>query len=294
MSVGRPQMRVFMAEFSGTGNTRYLGAVLEHVLKEGGHSVTRATIERQPQRPSIPDCDLVLIGAPVYHCAPPANVVRYVSSLAGRGLPLATYFSLGLYSGDCARILQTHAEGAGFRPIGNFEAKFPGSDMVAIAHDNSVLVRLNRRITRGLSEKARRFVAELNLDSQLCKPQSKWYVPLNDLANRFAVPAYRRYKERLQAEPGSCAEGYWCVANCPVHAIRPRDRSVTFDPQKCILCLRCYHACPNQAIRIGQSGHGATYPGPQVARNFKPLAEYQPDPVRCVAPANRQRPASLK
>jgi ferredoxin len=280
-------MRVFMSEFSGTGNTRYLGAVLEHTLKAAGHTVTRVPIEREPLRPVVPQCDLVLVGAPVYHCAPPSNVIRYLDSLAGRGLPLATYFSLGLYSGDCARILQTHAEYAGFRPIGNFEARFPGSDMVAIACENSALVRLNRRIARGLSEKARRFAAELNPNAQTCKPKPKWYVPLNDLANRLAVPAYRRYKERLEAEPDSCAQGYWCVANCPVRAIRPQDKAVTFDPQKCIFCLRCYHGCPHGAIRIADTADKATYPGPQIARNFEPVPEFEPTRAWCVPRASR-------
>ncbi len=219
-------LRVFMAEFSGTGNTRYLGALLEHTLKAAGHTVVRVAIEKQPVRPVLPDCNLVLIGAPVYHCAPPANVVRYVRSLAGGNLPLATYFSLALYSGDCARILQTHAETAGFRPIDNFEAKFPGSDFIALSGTNSIFVRMNRRITGNLKDKVRRFVAELEMEADTCKPAPKWYVPLNDLANHIAVPAYRRYKEKLHANPKACTQGHWCVAHCPVHAIRPDAQAV--------------------------------------------------------------------
>lgn len=273
-------LRVFMAEFSGTGNTRYLGAVLEHALEAEGHDVARVAMRAKPRRSDATDCELVFIGSPVYHAAPPENVVHYLRQLTGQGRPLVTYLSKGLYSGDCARILHAHAAAAGFRPIANFEASFPGSDLVALTREDHLLVRLNRRITEDLLEKARRFVNELKPASHARSPRRKWYAPLNDLASRAGRPAYERYKKQLRANPEACTQGYWCVANCPVHAIRPNEGAVTFDPDACVFCLRCYHRCPHDAIRIGDAAHG-TYPGPQIARHYEAVAAYQPERVQC-------------
>jgi ferredoxin len=281
MNANERPRRVYMAEFSGTGNTRYLGAVLEHSLNAAGCTVVRVAIEAQPPRPVLPDCDFVLIGAPVYHCAPPSNVVRFVRSLSGAGLPLATYLTLGLYSGDCARILQSEAEEAGFQPAGNFEARFPGSDFVALSRKDSLAVRLNRRISPNLIERARGFVSELNLVGTPRELEPKWYVPLNDLANRIAVPAYRRYKEQLRSDADVCVRGYLCVSRCPVHAIRPHGKSVVFDPEKCILCFRCFHRCPHHAIRLGDGRRNGHYPGPQIARNYEVVPEFDPDDEHC-------------
>lgn len=296
---GDERVKVFMAEFSTTGNTRYLGALLEHEFSRRSHIVTRVPLEKEPLKPRLPEVDLVCIGSPVYHNEPASTVMRYLCALEGRGIPLVSYFTKGLYSGDCARIFALEAEAVGFRPVGNIEAVMPGSDMVMMTSEASLLARMNLRVTRNLPRKVRAFVEGLDLETAPTPnpgaaasiPAPKWYTPLNNFAKHFAVPGYEKLKGRLRADPDRCNEGYWCIRNCPEHAIRPSDGAVSFRTDRCILCLRCYHGCPVQAIYLEDSKDsyrkkddrkaGGHYAGPQTARGFEAVAEYKPQRIRC-------------
>ncbi len=279
-------MHVQLVYFSGANNTAYLSALIEHQLVKAGHSVQRDRLEKLPAGWQVPDCDMLGIGAPVYHCTPPSNTLEFIRKLDGRKLPLFTFWSLGLYAGDCARIFQGAAAQQGFRPVANLEGIFPGVDGVMLATADSISSRINRRLNMRVEKKLLHKVVSLVASLTPNMPEKieprRWYVPLNDLFRSSGERTYESIKHKLHARPDRCTQGFQCVARCPQKAIRPSDTAVSFDPERCLLCLRCYHSCPHQAIALGdwQREH-EQYAGPQQARNFVPTPEYQPPPIVC-------------
>ena len=274
-------MHVELLVYSATGNTSYLALLFEQSLRTAGHTVGRRHLESMGSDRQPLECDVLGIGSPVYHTAPPARTRQVVERLRARDLPLFTFWSMGLYAGNCARILQRAAVSRGFRPVANFEAVFPGVDFAAQLPNGSPVNRwLNMRIARNLPERVRAFAATLspNMPERIERP--RWYVPLNDIARARAIPIYERYKRSLHALPQRCTRGGWCVEHCPEDALRLSSSAVEIDVERCSFCLRCYHGCPAEAIQIGTKRRGR-YAGPHEARGFVAVHGYPPPPVVC-------------
>lgn len=279
-------LRVLLLVYSGTGNTGYLSRLFAAALAQLGHDVTTRDIDHLSADAALPPADLVGLGSPVYHAAPPAHVLRFLSRVEGRGLPVFTFLTLGLYGGNCARLLQQAAAARGLRPVAGFEALFPGSDFAAQWGRGSwIHRRLNLRISRDLPGKVARFCAGLRADLPQRIAPASWYAPLNDLVKPLALRAYERYKRGLGVLPDRCTGGGWCVGACPEGALSLQQGRAVVDPARCSLCFRCYHRCPTQALVFFGRDDRGRYAGPHEARHFVPLpGEPTPSAPPCPPP----------
>lgn len=48
----------------------------------------------------------------------------------------------------------------------------------------------------------------------------------------------------------NCKNCYKCIRNCPVKSIRFADHQANIVPEECILCGRCFVACPQNAKEV--------------------------------------------
>ncbi len=265
-------MKILIVYFSGVGNTRYLARFVAGRLNDAAHSVTTVPVEKfEPG--SIREYDLVGFGSAVYHTTPPEPIVEALEKCRVEDMPLFTFWTMGLYAADCAKKFHDRAVKQGFRPVANLEALFPGTDLAMQVPEGSWLAKLNLRVDKKLEEKVESLVERLSCEMPENREGSRWYTPLDNIAQRMGIPVYEKYKRRLYADMVVCTRCDLCMKSCPRGSIYlDEENAYRFTPDTCILCLRCYHRCPARAVKLqNHNKRPGQYPGPHAARNYIPL-----------------------
>lgn len=279
-----PTLTLRMLYFSGTGNTdyvaHYLVRQLEHELDPVSLIIKRQSLEQQPPE-SVAGFDVLALGFPVYACDAPSFVQDYVARLApGQGRGAFCFCTKGAYAGNAVdRNLERLAK-RGYIPLGGGSVGMPGSDGLALLSKDSRWARMATEKDfdhlRDADRLATQIAADLSALANGASAASLARVPRRKLGD-LIVDGLWAWIYDLFAEPWR--EKFWaddhcqgcglCAAACPVGNIAlDTDRLVFGD--LCVLCLRCLHNCPQEAIQIGKMTVGKfRWRGPQNA--FRPL-----------------------
>lgn len=273
-------MKLLLVYFSGTGNTDYVAHYLAGKLDHPSLEVELHSIERQPAS-ELAGFDLLAAGFPVYACEMPPFVQEYVDLLPpGEGRGAFAFCTKGAYAGGAVQRALQRLAARGYVPLGGGSVLMPGTDGLSMIGKDSGLARkaLEKDFDHlkdgdRLAGEMASAVAQL-LDGQ---PVEALRLPLpararTNLVDWTWAAAYRWSENftrtRLHADEG-CEGCGLCVRTCPVSNIELQDGRARFA-DRCMLCLRCLHACPSEAIQIGKLTVGKfRWKGPK--GEFKPL-----------------------
>jgi ferredoxin len=279
-------MRLLFLYFSGTGNTDYVAHYLARKLDSARCEIGVRSLEWQPAE-AVRDFDLLAIGFPVYAADSPVFVQETLTRLPpGEGRGAFVFCTKGAYAGRAVpRNLQRLAE-RGYVPLGGGSVLMPGTDGLSMVAKDSWMARkaLAKDYDRlkdadRLAEEMARTVQEL-LDGHpveaLRRPLPRR--PLGELSDRTWAALYRASenycRSRLHADE-RCAGCGLCARVCPVDNVELRDSRPDFFDH-CVLCLRCLHACPQEAIQVARfTVDKFRWRGPK--GDFQPL-QMRPDP----------------
>ena len=56
--------------------------------------------------------------------------------------------------------------------------------------------------------------------------------------------------EYIRLKRSNCKNCYKCIRNCPVKSISFKDQQANIVPGECVLCGRCFVACPQNAKEV--------------------------------------------
>jgi ferredoxin len=258
-------MRLLILYFSGTGNTDYVAHYVAERLARPGVDVMVRPIEAQAPG-ELPGHDLLVAGFPVYACDAPGLFQEYVASLPpGEGRGAFAFCTKGAYAGNAVTRNLARLAARGYRPLGGAAIGMPGTDGLSMVGKHSWLARTALEKDYDHLDAADALVEEIAMavDAALAASSRRPVAGEQDtarlrsepgLADRMWAWAYRVSErwalDRFHAD-ASCSGCGLCVRICPTANIELQDGCAFFG-DACALCLRCLHACPEEAIQIGR------------------------------------------
>ena len=244
-------MNALVAYFSQTGNTRQVAEAVGRGLEaEGCESITVCPIEKVGPD-EWRDCDLFVLGTPVFYYKEPANVRAWIRGLAPRDpAPAFTFITHGGNPTNTLRRLQRLLGAKGARVLGSFECF--GYDTYPIylksfrqwGHPDAGELAAAAEFGRGAARQAERFLAG--------EPAPKASYPfVGGRTFRLSILCRRPILDwmfpRLDLKQDLCTRCGACAKRCPTGNIS-LDPWPAFD-DRCIHCYLCERVCPHNAIQ---------------------------------------------
>lgn len=277
-------MKLQILYFSGTGNTdyvaRYLARHLALEIPQPALEIDARPIEWQPAD-QVSGFELIAVGFPVYAADSPKLFQDYLDELPpGEGRGAFAFCTKGAYAGRAVQRTLLRLAARSYVPLGGGSVIMPGTDGLSMTSRNSWLARkalakdydrlqdadrLIDDMTAIIGQLVRGHSAEALRPSRSRGDGATWLDRLWAWCYRLAEDYTR---DRLYADKGCNGCGL-CERICPVENIQQSNGHPQFASQ-CMLCLRCLHACPQEAIQIGKLTVGKfRWKGPK--GNFQPL-----------------------
>jgi ferredoxin len=277
-------MKVFFLYFSGTGNTDYIAHYLARgILRNLSHSsieIDFRSIEWQPAE-SVIDFDLLVVGFPVYAGDSPKLVQDYLVRLpSGKARGVYIFCTKGAFAANSVRHNLQRLAANGYIPLGGGSVLMPGTDGLSMVSKNSLMAHKALEKDFDHLKDADRLVDEIaSISSELqdgCPVETlRQSLPSRsgpsflDRIWTFLYTITENYaRSRLDADE-QCTGCGICSQICPLGSIEMFNGHPRFA-DNCALCMRCIHACPQEAIQIGKLTSGKfRWKGPK--GDFNPL-----------------------
>lgn len=276
-------MKLQILYFSGTGNTDYVAHYLAHHLAHipvPSLEIDVRPIEWQPAN-QLDDFDLIAVGFPVYAANSPGLCQDYVDALLpGEGRGAFVFCTKGAYAGGAVQRTLQRLAARSYVPLGGGSVIMPGTDGLSMIARESWLAR------KALEKDYEHLQDANRLLEDMAATIEKLAGGLSTEALRLPLPPRAReaWPDRLWAWSYKLAEGYardrlyagqecaacgLCERICPVQNVELSNGHPQFADH-CMLCLRCLHACPQEAIQVGRLTVGKfRWRGPN--GDFQPL-----------------------
>ena len=243
--------KVAIVYFFGSGSTRMIAECYQELLPD----YVRA--DKIKMSPDMDYSELVrykylILGFPVYHFSLPKSVKAFLDNMPDfdHQIYATTFATYALILGNSMRsfIKGLKAKNITVRSYATFRG--PASDM-ALFGDYKYFKKYhgsNRKKIRKSIEKL------LTIDAKEKKtPAFKLYAPVTSLINRFTEPSYRQFPHKFHVLADKCSQCYQCVLSCHWDCWDKNDKvPVMAHPEKCEICLRCIHNCPQKAICVNE------------------------------------------
>ncbi len=273
-------MTLLFLYFSGTGNTDYVTRYLARKLDDTSVGLEMRSMEVQPAD-QLSNFELLAIGFPVYACDSPRFFQSYLDRLPpGNGRGALAYCTKGAFAGGAVRRNLSRLAAKGYVPLGGGSVTMPGTDGLAFLGKNSRMARMalgkdydHLKDADRLAVQWARVISGLRdgkpVEALRLPLRSGSSVPLADRLWAFLYEAAGDYaRARLRADQ-RCEGCGLCARICPVDNVEHLGGHPVFG-DRCVLCMRCVHACPQEAVQIGRATENKfRWRGPK--GDFKPL-----------------------
>lgn len=255
-------MTINICYFSGTGNTAWVvRQLVERLAGLGVLAQAFSCEEVSPQDAGLINGDMLGIAFPVHGSWAPKNFRSFLADLpAGDGLPLFALASAGYAGGDAAWYAARPLAARGYRPFLYANVFMPNNLLYPIPQGEKlqkIMDKADRKITQ--------LAALIHERQRHLEGVHPWGWLIGLLQRPLAGPVERWMIRQLFAGK-ECTRCGWCAEHCPVGNIELDGAGVRFA-DACILCMRCFHHCPEQAIQWTELTRNESvfrrYPGPE-------------------------------
>lgn len=232
--------------FSATGNSLQIAQRVQQSL--GGQIRYIPNYEGDGS-----EFDEVIIVSPIYSFGLPVHVYDLIPKLCST-VPVWVILNYGGMSGGADLFTYRHCQEHGLDIRGVFLVRMPENYTLVFSvprpYMNATLKAAPKAID-AISEKIRSGVVNVPRDRKTkeavyLKNLPTWHLITND----FSVSE-------------DCIQCGKCIALCPTDNISLEDGKISFA-DRCVICLGCYHRCPQKAIRYKNKRRSDRYLNPYV------------------------------
>ncbi len=240
--------------FSGTGNSRYVSQYMASYFNDRVVEITATTIDNPPLLELAPDEKTIWV-FPIYSWGIPPVVKELMERISIMQSDDCSRHYLVCTCGDDVGL--THRQWRclikkhGWNPVATFSVQMPNSYTLMKGFD----VDPKRLEDEKLDAVPSRLNAVMELiNGDFCGDDvvsGSWAW----LKTHLIYPYFVRFC--MSPKPFHCTDDCIgcgkCARECPLDNIEMDDNSRPQWGDRCALCLRCYHTCPDHAVAYGKA-----------------------------------------
>lgn len=238
-------MRILLCIFSGTGNTRKVGAFFADVLRGLGHEADVALIREDVPMPAIEGYDTLVIGYPVHAFNAPKPVLAFLKRLPKAQKPVYLLRTSGEPSkiNDASGISPKRIlKKKGYDVRGEFSYVMPYN--IIFRHSDKMAIRMWKAALCKIPKDAA-LLAEGGTSLRKVGPLRRTAAAVV----RIEHPAMPILGRTFRVNRKKCVGCASCVAACPLGNITMKNGIPKFGGH-CVGCMACAFGCPEDAVRI--------------------------------------------
>ncbi|ERI90494.1 4Fe-4S binding domain protein [Clostridiales bacterium oral taxon 876 str. F0540] len=239
-------MKGLLYYFSGTGNTKWAAEVFKKEFEKLGKELDIKNIE-ETDNIDLKGYNYLIIGTPVHAEFPPRMVMDFVNKLPenDKSIKCIVYSTQGANKSAATEYIKRQLEKKGYEVLAQASLRFANNYYFGVG-----VLRSEEEITRFCSkaEVKIKLIAEKFLKGEQFKEKSSGF---RVFIGKISYNGFNKMLPKLSASLTStseCSKCGLCLRNCPKGNITFEDGHAIFH-SKCIMCTRCIHLCPINAIR---------------------------------------------
>jgi len=237
-------MRMNLYYFSGSGNTKWAADRFKESFNFYGSSVELINIENL-EKVDIDNCDTIIIGTPIHAEVAPKLVMDFINKLPNKEIECMLFATLGASSAAALDIIRRTLQNKGYTIVSQSFITMPNNYYFGVGKEPS-----SEKISKVLEDaqgKIKRVVEEALKKSNKVHSVSVFRVGLGKISGKGFMKFLPKLSRSLTAAEG-CNKCGLCLRNCPKGNITFENGKTVFHSH-CIMCTRCIHICPYNAIR---------------------------------------------
>ncbi|MBR0472593.1 MAG: EFR1 family ferrodoxin [Methanosphaera sp.] len=231
--------------FSATGNNQHIANTIAQQLNDKKESIIQLDKKEQYTIP-LEDNEKLGIIIPTYFLGLPSYVEEYLSKT--RIIPAKNNYiyiisTYGTSPGYSTGYIKEYLEEQNIPTHAQYTIKMP--DTWTPFFDVS-----NKQKNNTINDNAQRQTEQI---ITMIKERKQGKYTKNTLPKIIANIAQLMYDRQRKTSnlkvDNTCNKCGTCAENCPINAITVNDDKIEWVTERCVMCLRCLHKCPQFAIQ---------------------------------------------
>ncbi len=255
-------MKNMLYYFSATGNTKFVAEKFKEQFKRYGKELELYNIENIEDI-DLTDCKYLIIGTPVHAELSPKIINDFINRLPeGKSdIKCVVYSTQGANRAAASEYIKRILVNKGYNVLIQTSFRMANNYYFGAGIERSE-EEINKYCQKS-QEKVSYITQKLFKNEEVKEKSSTLKVFMSKVASNGFNKLLPKLSSSFTATD-NCKKCGLCLRNCPKGNITFEDGHAVFHSQ-CIMCTRCIHLCPINAIR---------YKGKKINQNQKSLIKY--------------------